>query len=76
MPKSSLHVLAWSQAQQRYELHTQGHLCQYFLPDDSQQWQDWLSRQTSFAFHGQHGQLSIMKEACRIAPMYGPGGGR
>jgi len=63
MPKPSVHVLAWSEVQQRYELFTRGHLCQSFHPDDSQQWQSWLSEQTSFAFHGRQGQMSVIKEA-------------
>jgi LuxR family maltose regulon positive regulatory protein len=62
MPKLSLHVLAWSPEQQRYELTTRGHLRQSFHPEDTQQWQGWLSEHTSFAFHGQQGQMSIVKE--------------
>ena len=63
MPKPSLHVLAWSQEQQCYELSTRGHLCQSFHPDDRQQWQGWLFEHNSFAFHGQQGQMSVIKEA-------------
>ncbi len=63
MPKSSLHTLAWSQVHQCYELSTQGHLRQSFRPDESQCWQDWLARHASFAFHGQQGQMSVVKEA-------------
>src|SRR5215472_16485981 len=62
MPKLSLHVLAWSPEQQHYELSTHGHLRQSFRPDDRQQWQVWLSEHTSFAFHGQQGQMSVIKE--------------
>ncbi len=63
MPKLSLHELAWSQEQQRYELSTHGHLCQSFQPNDRQQWQGWVSEHTSFAFHGQQGHMSVIKEA-------------
>src|SRR5690348_12481859 len=63
MPKPSLHVLAWSQEQQRYELSMHGHLCQSFHSDDRQQWQGWLSEHTSFAFHGRQGQMSVIKES-------------
>ncbi len=63
MPKLSLHVLAWSQERQIYELFMHGHLCPSFHPDDRQQWQGWLSEHTSFAFHGRQGQMSVMKEA-------------
>src|SRR5215472_6270351 len=62
MPKPSLHVLAWSPERQRYELSTHGHLRQSFDPDDRQQWQGWLSEQTSFAFHGRQGQMSVIQE--------------
>lgn len=62
MPKPSLHVLAWSQERQRYELSTHGHLRQSFHPDNSQQWQGWLSEQTSFAFRGRQGQMSVIQE--------------
>src|SRR5579875_3575176 len=63
MPKPSLHILAWSQVHQCYELSTQEHLRQSFRPDESQHWQDWLARHTSFAFHGQQGHMSVIKEA-------------
>jgi LuxR family maltose regulon positive regulatory protein len=62
MPKTSLYVLAWSQERQRYELSTHGHLCQSFHSDDNQQWHGWLSEQTSFAFHGRQGQMSVIQE--------------
>ncbi|HZU03895.1 MAG TPA: LuxR family transcriptional regulator, partial [Ktedonobacteraceae bacterium] len=62
MPKPSVHVLAWSQVRQHYELFTHGQLCQSFHPDDSQQWQNWLSEYSSFAFHGRQGQMSVIKE--------------
>src|SRR5215469_9339707 len=62
MPKPSLHLLAWSQEQQCFELSTHGHLCQSFRPDDRLQWQNWLSEQTSFAFHGRQGQMSVIQE--------------
>ncbi len=63
MPKPSLHVLAWSQEQQCYELSTHGHLRQSFRPEDRQKWQGWLSEHTSFAFHGRQGQMSVIKES-------------
>jgi LuxR family maltose regulon positive regulatory protein len=62
MPKPSLHVLAWSPERQRYELSTHGHLRQSFHPGDRQHWQGWLSGQTSFAFHGRQGQMSVIQE--------------
>lgn len=62
MAKSSLHVLIWSEEHQRYELLTAGHRQQCFGQEDKQPWQDWLSHQTSFAFQGQHGHISVRKE--------------
>jgi LuxR family transcriptional regulator, maltose regulon positive regulatory protein len=63
MPKPSLHVLAWSEEHQHYELHTHGCLQQCFRREDKQPWQDWLTEQRSFSFQGQHGHLSVIKEA-------------
>lgn len=63
MPKSSLHALTWSEEQQCYELRTQGELEQYFGSENNQPWQDWLVGQTSFAFQGRHGHMSMVKEA-------------
>ncbi len=62
MPKPSLHVLLWSEEHQHYELYTSGHLQQRFGPEDEQLWQDWLTNHTSFAFQGQAGHVSVIKE--------------
>lgn len=62
MAKSSRHLLSWSQEHQRYELSTAGHRQQCFGQEDQQSWQVWLSQQTSFAFQGQHGHISVLKE--------------
>lgn len=61
MPKQSLHVLCWSAADQIYQLFADGHLKQCFGSDDAA-WQSWLAAHTSFAFHGRHGRLSVIKE--------------
>jgi len=63
MPKPSLHVLTWSEEHRYYELHTHGYLQQCFRREDEQPWQDWLTEQRSFSFQGQHGHLSVIKEA-------------
>ncbi|GHO78946.1 LuxR family transcriptional regulator [Ktedonobacter sp. SOSP1-85] len=63
MPKSSLHAITWSEEQKRYELRTQGELQQYFGSENNQPWQDWLIEQTSFAFQGRLGHMSVVKEA-------------
>jgi LuxR family maltose regulon positive regulatory protein len=62
MPKPSLHLLRWSEERQSYELSTQGQLQRRFCRDDEQPWQEWLSEQRSFAFQGQHGHVSVIKE--------------
>ncbi|GHO64236.1 hypothetical protein KSC_031280 [Ktedonobacter sp. SOSP1-52] len=62
-PKPSSYVLAWSPQDQVYELLLNGTLQQRFRVDDGQAWQNWLKCQTSFAFRGQHGHLSLLKEA-------------
>ncbi|GHO90607.1 hypothetical protein KSF_006550 [Reticulibacter mediterranei] len=62
MPKRSLHRLIWSAEQQRYELSSGGNLQQHFTLHDEQSWLNWLGEQTSFAFHGRCGHLSVVKE--------------
>jgi LuxR family maltose regulon positive regulatory protein len=62
MPKPSLHTLTWSEEHQHYKLYTHGHPRQYFRRRDEQSWQRWLAEQRSFAFQGQYGHLSVIKE--------------
>ena len=63
MPKPSLYALLWSEEYQQYELHLRGQLHQRFHPGESEAFARWLSQQTSFAFAGQAGWLSVIKEA-------------
>ncbi|HEX6480585.1 MAG TPA: LuxR C-terminal-related transcriptional regulator [Ktedonobacteraceae bacterium] len=63
MPKSSQHALIWSEVHQHYELHTCGQPEQCLHPEDESAWQSWLAGHTSFAFQGQAGRLSVIKEA-------------
>ena len=70
MSKQSFYVLTWSEKEQHYELCGQGHVQHCFRSDDEQGWQDWLSAHTSFAFHGQHGTLSVIKERRRRGAGY------
>src|SRR5437588_5791756 len=63
MPRSSLYALRWSEEHQQYELHIRGQLHQRFPPGESEAFSRWLSEQTSFAFAGQAGWLSVIKEA-------------
>ncbi len=63
MPKPSLHALTWSQEHQHYELHMHGQLHQCFPRGDESAWLTWLAEHTAFAFVGQHGRISVIKEA-------------
>jgi LuxR family maltose regulon positive regulatory protein len=63
MPKPSLHTLIWSHQQQHYELHMHGQPEQCFRPGDDEAFSHWLNEHTAFAFWGQAGRLSILKEA-------------
>ncbi|GHP00318.1 LuxR family transcriptional regulator [Reticulibacter mediterranei] len=62
-PKHASYVLAWSPQDRVYELFLNDTLQQRFRVEDEQAWQTWLKLQTSFAFRGQHGHLSLLKEA-------------
>jgi LuxR family transcriptional regulator, maltose regulon positive regulatory protein len=63
MPSPSPHVLTWSAAQQQYELTTGGQPVRCFCPGDEPAWQSWLAEHAAFAFVGQAGRLSVLKEA-------------
>ena len=63
MPRPSSHALIWSEVQQHYELQTQGQTAQCFHRGNEPAWQIWLGEHTTFAFVGQAGRLSVLKEA-------------
>src|SRR5712691_3584645 len=63
MPSPSPHALIWSEVQQHYELSTHGQPEQCFRRGDELAWQTWLTEHTAFAFVGQAGRLSALKEA-------------
>ena len=63
MPSPSPHVLTWSEVHRHYELSTHGQPAQCFRPGDEPAWQRWLDEHTAFAFVGQTGRLSALKEA-------------
>jgi ATP/maltotriose-dependent transcriptional regulator MalT len=63
MPKPSIHTLVWSEMQQHYELQTHGQTEQRFRPGDEPAFSLWLAGHTAFAFVGQAGRLSVIKEA-------------
>ncbi|MBO0789513.1 MAG: LuxR family transcriptional regulator, partial [Ktedonobacteraceae bacterium] len=63
MPKPSRYALIWSEERQRYDLHLHGQLHQSFRQQDESVWLAWVQEQTTVAFAGQGGHLSLMKEA-------------
>src|SRR5947209_2949411 len=63
MPGPSSHTLIWSELQQHYQLQTHGQPAQCFRRGDEPAWQSWLDEHTAFAFVGQAGRLSVLKEA-------------
>ncbi len=55
--------LHWYADRQVYELEEEGRsVCSPFL-NDEREWSAWLENVSSFAFHGQQGQLTVRKEA-------------
>ena len=63
MSKPSQYVLIWMHEQEHYELHLHGQLQQCFQRGDDEAFSHWLNEQTAFAFWGQAGRLSALKEA-------------
>ncbi|GCE24507.1 LuxR C-terminal-related transcriptional regulator [Dictyobacter kobayashii] len=63
MPKPPQHTLIWSNDPPRYELQTQGQSVQWFHSGDDSAFSGWLEIHTAFAFVGQAGRLSVLKEA-------------
>src|SRR6266550_1233753 len=63
MPKSSTHILLWSEEKQIYELLTDGDPQEYFRSEDGDSWRHWLETHTSFSFQGLRGRMSVIKES-------------
>ncbi len=63
MSKPSRYVLIWMQEREHYELHLHGQLQQCFQRGDDDAFSYWLNDQTAFAFWGQSGRISVLKEA-------------
>src|SRR5437588_689000 len=63
MPKPLLHALIWSHEQKHYKLYSHGQPEQCFPPGDEPAFSRWLDGHTAFAFEGQAGRLSVLKEA-------------
>ncbi|HET8842527.1 MAG TPA: AAA family ATPase, partial [Ktedonobacteraceae bacterium] len=62
MGRLPLHALIWSKEQRLYELYTRGQLVQCFQPAAEAAWLAWLSKVSSFAFHGIRGSLNVYQE--------------
>jgi LuxR family maltose regulon positive regulatory protein len=63
VPKPSRYVLIWLDERERYELHLYGQLQQYFQRGDDDAFSRWLETHTAFAFVGQSGRISALKES-------------
>ncbi len=50
MPRVSQHALIWSEEDQHYELHTQGHLISCFRRGDDSSISRWLAQHSAFAW--------------------------
>ncbi|GHO77755.1 hypothetical protein KSD_55260 [Ktedonobacter sp. SOSP1-85] len=63
MPKPLVHALIWSHEHKHYTLSSHGQPEQDFLPEDPSAFARWLDGHTAFAFEGQAGRISVLKEA-------------
>jgi LuxR family transcriptional regulator, maltose regulon positive regulatory protein len=63
VPKPSPYVLIWLDERERYELYLHGQLQQCFQRGDDVAFSRWLEEHTAFAFVGQSGRISALKEA-------------
>src|SRR5438105_1557636 len=63
MPKVAKHVLTWSPERNVYELRGLKGVNEQSYQGEDQQWFTWLSTLSSFSFQGQHGNLTLRKEA-------------
>ena len=63
MSRPSQYVLIWLDERERYELHLHGQLQQCFQRGDDDVFSRWLEEHTAFAFVGQSGRISALKEA-------------
>src|SRR5256884_5312757 len=58
-----LHALIWSHEQKHYKLYSHGQPEQCSPPGDEPAFSRWLDGHTAFAFEGQAGRISVLKEA-------------
>jgi LuxR family maltose regulon positive regulatory protein len=61
--KPSEYVLIWIHEREHYELHLHGQRQQCFQRGDDDAFSHWLEAHTAFAFVGQAGRISALKEA-------------
>lgn len=62
MPKALEQALIWEEEHQQYQLYTHGQAQQGFQREDEAAFSRWVARHSSFAFVGQAGRLSVLKE--------------
>ncbi|QBD76666.1 hypothetical protein EPA93_11890 [Ktedonosporobacter rubrisoli] len=70
MPKLPTYVLRWLAESQCYELTRNGDAAQRFAREGGPAWVHFLETHTSFAFQGQEGRLSVIKETRRRGSGY------
>jgi LuxR family transcriptional regulator, maltose regulon positive regulatory protein len=62
MPKPLIHALIWSHEHKHYTLYSHGQPERDFLPEDQSAFAHWLDEHATFAFEGQAGRISVLKE--------------
>ncbi len=65
MPKYLEHVLFWDKTELCYQLQSSGQLERWYSQGDEVAFSCWLDQHAAFAFVGQHGRISVLKEARR-----------
>ena len=63
MPKVAKHALTWLPERSVYELRGLDGANEQSIRGEDEKWFTWLSALSSFAFRGQHGNLTLRKEA-------------
>ncbi|GAC1389572.1 MAG: LuxR C-terminal-related transcriptional regulator [Ktedonobacteraceae bacterium] len=61
MPKSAQYVVIWSAKKAKYLLTEPENGASLLVPEEVD-WQQWLEKHRSFAFHGRNGQINLLKE--------------
>src|SRR5579862_4435175 len=63
MPKVVSHTVSWVPTQSFYVISQPESLDLTLISAEDEQWSNWLMKRHSFAFQGQHGHLTLRKEA-------------